>query len=226
MKKQIVKFIVDKNLDIANHLIGLETYKNKIHSGVQQKNERFDKLLKLSKSKQKTAISEDIKKYYTPVKKKFLNSAATDINKEWLKIEKGFLTKLEKIYKKPFPYNSVKGILSSVNRFGYSTDRRWFAVSMFRNKFMAIDIATHELMHFMFHKYYWKTCSDKGLSWKQTWDIKEAFTVLLNLEFSSIRFEEDYGYPEHKKIRMAIEKSWKKNHDFDKALESAIKIIT
>lgn len=225
MKKQIVKFVIDKNLDIANHLIGLETYKNKVHSRAQQTNERFDNLLKLPKSKQKTAISKDIKKYYTPLKNKFLNSVVADINKEWLKIEKDFLTKLEKIHKKSFPYNSVKGVVSSANRFGYNPNQRWFAVSMFRNKFMAIDIATHELMHFMFHKYYWKICSDKELSWKQIWDIKESLTVILNLEFSNIRFEEDYGYPEHKKIRTTIEKSWKKNHNFRKAIESAIKIV-
>ncbi len=67
--------------------------------------------------------------------------------------------------------------------------------------------------------------NQKGLLEKQIWDVKEAFTVLLNSEFSSIRFREDLGYPENKKIREAIEKSWKKNRDFDKALESAIKIV-
>lgn len=223
MKKQIVKFVINKNLDIQNHLIGLKTYKNKVHSSVQHKNEKFDTLLKLSKAKQKISIAKDIAKYYSPIKKKFLNSIVADINREWLKIEKDFLIKLEKIYKKPFPYNSIRGIVSSANRFGYDPDEHWFATSMWRNKFMAMDIATHELMHFMFHKYYWKICSDKGLSFKQIWDIKESFTVLLNLECSSIRFEPDYGYPEHKNIRDAIKKSWKKNPSFERALESAIK---
>lgn len=221
MKKQVVKFVTDKNLDIQNHLIGLGAYKDKIHS--QGKNEKLDALLKLPRMKQKINISKDIAIYYLPAKKKFLNSIVTDINKEWLKIEKNFLIKLEKIHKKPFPYNSVRGIVSSANRCGYSTKNHWFATGMRQNKFVAIDVATHEMMHFMFHKYCWKTCSKKGLSFKQIWDIKEAFTVLLNLECSSMRFEPDLGYPEHKNIRDAIEKSWKKSPDFDKALGSAIK---
>lgn len=225
MKKQLVKFVINKNLDIRNHLIGLETHKNKTHSFTRRKNEKLDALLKLSKSKQKISIAKDVAKYYFPAKRKFLDSIVTDINREWLKIEKDFLTKLEKIHKKPFPYNSMRGVISSADRFGYSTNGHWFAIGMRQNKFIAIDIATHELMHFMFHKYYWKTCSDKGLSEKQIWDIKEAFTVLLNLEFSDIRFEPDYGYPEHKNIREAIEKSWKKNSDFGKTLESAIKAV-
>lgn len=225
MKKQIVKFVIDKNLDIQNHLIGLDTYKNKTHSRAQQKNEKMNILLKLSKSKQKISIAKDIAKYYSLAKKKYLDSITADINREWLKIEKDFLIKLEKIHKKPFPYNSVRGVISSADRFGYSTKGRWFATGMRQNKFVAIDIATHEMMHFMFHKYYWKVCLDKGLSSKQIWAIKEAFTVLLNLECSSMRFELDRGYPEHKNIREAIEKSWKNNHNFEKALEFAIKMI-
>lgn len=222
MKKQIVKFVADKRLDIQNHLIGLRTYKDKIHS--QSKNEKLDALLKLSHAKQKISIAKDIAEYYSPAKKKFLDSIVTDINKEWLKIEKDFLIKLEKIHKKPFPYNSVRGVVSSANRCGYSTEKHWFATGMKQNKFIAIDTATHEMMHFMFHKYYWKICSDKGLSFKQIWDIKEAFTVLLNLECSSMKFEPDLGYPEHKNIREAIEKSWKKSPNFERALESAIKM--
>ena len=73
MKKQIVKFVIDKNLDIQNHLIGLDTYKNKTHSRAQQKNEKMNILLKLSKSKQKISIAKDIAKYYSLAKKKYLD---------------------------------------------------------------------------------------------------------------------------------------------------------
>ena len=94
---------------------------------------------------------------------------------------------------------------------------------MFGNKYQAIDTATHELSHFMFHKYYWGACQNSGLSENRIWDIKEAFTVLLNLEFNEFRFVRDEGYAQHQKLRKIIEKSWIKNRDFDKALLLAIK---
>jgi hypothetical protein len=222
MKKRVVFFVINKDLDIKNHLIGLDSYKNKLHSRTKQKNEFYDKLLKLSSKKRRAAIRKNIGRFYLPEKCKFLNSIAKDVNSEWAKIETVYFKRLEKIHKHPFPFSSVKAVLSSAGRFGYNTDGRWFAASMLQNKFASIDIATHELMHFMFHKYYWKVCEKSGLSWKQIWNIKEAFTVLLNIEFSDIRFQPDNGYPEHKKIRTAIENSWKQNRAFNKALSVAI----
>ena len=82
-------------------------------------------------------------------------------------------------------------------------------------------------MHFMFHKYYDKVCEEKGLSPNQMWDVKEAFSVLLNIEFNQFRFQSDGGknHPIHFKLREMIKKSWEKNHDFDKVLDDAINFI-
>jgi len=223
MEKRVVSFVVDKNLDIKNHLIGLDSYKNKLHSRTKQKNEFYDKLLKLSPKRREAAIRKNIGRFYLPEKRRFLNSIAKDVNSEWAKIETVYFKRLEKIHKHPFLFSSIKAVLSTRGGFGYDTHGGWFATSMMQNKFVSVDIATHELMHFMFHKYYWKVCEKSDLSWKQIWHIKEAFTVLLNLEFPDIRFQPDYGYPEHTKIRAAIEKSWKRYHNFDKALIAAIK---
>jgi len=222
MKKQIVTFVIDKNLDIKNHLIGLDSYKRKLHSKTISKNEYYETLLKLPFKKRKEIIRKNIERFYSPEKNKFTRTLAKDINKEWGKIEARYFYKLEKIHGHPFPYHAVKATLSSANRFGYDVEGKWFAVSMMQNKFISIDIAMHELMHFMFHKYYWKMCERKGLSWKQIWDIKESFTVLLNTGFANLRFQSDNGYPEHKQIRLAITKSWNKYHNFEKALSSAI----
>ncbi len=224
MKKRIVSFVIDKNLDIKNHLIQLDYYKGKFSSRKRRKNDFYDKLLKLSPKKSGVRIRENIGRFYLPNKRKILTSISKDVNSEWIKIETVYFKRLEKIHNHLFPFSHVKAVLSTAGGFGYSTQGRWFATSMTQNKFIAIDIAMHELMHFMFHKYYWDECAKKGLTWKQIWNIKEAFTVLLNLEFSDIRFQTDYGYPEHKNIREAIKKSWKKYHDFDKALDSAIKV--
>lgn len=225
MKKQIVKFVIDKKLDIANHFAGLSSYRRGIARGSQQtKIENYEKLLKLSESQQNEEIENRINRYYKDESK--LNSLADDINNEWVKIEGDFIKKLEDVYKNPFPYKNIKGILSSGVRFGYNIDEGWFATDMIRNKFISIDVATHELMHFMFYKYYANTLEEKGLSKNIIWDIGEALTVLLNLEFDNFRFQLDYEKSSHKNLREVIERSWNKSHDFNTTLEVAIEYVS
>lgn len=224
---QIVIFIVDKDLDIKNHFIALNAYKrNKDRGILQNKEESSENLLKLTSDEEiRTQIEKSIEQYYKQKDK--LLSLADDINKEWIKIEKDVIKKLEIVHKFPFPFTSIKGVLSSANRFGYDSNNGWFATNMRQNKYICIDVATHELMHFMFHKYYDQTCKEKGLSQNQMWDIKESFSVLLNIEFNQFRFQSDNGknFPLHLKLREIIKNSWEKNHDFDKTLEEAIEYI-
>lgn len=219
-KKQIVTFVINKRLDLANHIIALNAYERHVKSGTVSRNQKNDALLKLSLAKRKVTIQKEIGWYYSK-KKMFLESLANDINKTWAKIEKDFIKQIEMVHGRPFTFKHIDGVLSSAGRFGYDSGK-WFATNMFRNKFEAIDTGMHEMMHFMFHKYYEKTCKASGLGEQQIWDIKESFTVLLNLEFDDLRFDEDFGYPQHRKIREIIKKSWLHHHDFEKALEEAI----
>jgi len=219
-------FVIDKKLDVVNHLIGLNAYKrNKERNFQQNKNETYEKYLLLN---DEIKIKAEIEKSIQPIyeKKYQLDSLAEDINNAWVKIEGAFIKKLEEVHKKPFVFEQIKGVLSSSFRFGYKIDQNWFATDMLRNKFAAIDTATHELMHFMFHKYYDQTCKDKGLDKNKMWDIKEAFTVLLNLEFSEFRFQPDFGYAPHKELREVIKKSWLEHEDFAIALEDGISFLS
>lgn len=224
-QSQIVTFVVDKELDKANHLKALNSYKrNKKRGFQQQTNDNLEKLSKIESVEEiQASINRTIEKYYAKEEK--LLSLVNDINAEWAKIENEFFIKLEEIHKFPFPFTSVKGVLSSASRFGYDKQGNWFAMDMFRNKFIAIDIAMHELMHFMFHKYYDQVCEERGLTKDQMWDVKEAFTVLLNLEFDNLRFQQDNGYAPHAKLREVIKASWEKNRDFNKALDEAIAFV-
>ena len=225
VKKQIVRFVVDKNLDIENHLIGLWTYKNQLHSLTPKFSERYEKLLALSPGARKRSIAKELEWRYSPPKKRLSILLAKEMNAAWARMEKNFIRRIEKIHRRPFAFSSVRGVLSSADRFGYDIQHRWFATSMFRNTFAGTDTAMHELMHFMFLTYYLKTCQEQGLSEKQIWDIKESFTTLLNLEFDDLRFNWDSGYPEHKELRGIIKKSWIKTHDFDKTLAKAIAFV-
>lgn len=225
IKKQIVRFVVDKDLDIENHLIGLWVGKNKFHALPPTQSEKYEKLLKLSPAGRKRFIVKELEWRYSPSRKKLSILLAKEMNVAWAKIEKDFIRRIEKIHHRPFVFSSIKGVLSSAERFGYDLKHRWFATSMFRNTFASLDTAMHELMHFMFLTYYLKTCQEAGLSEKQIWDIKESFTTLLNVEFDDLRFNWDMGYPEHKALRLIIRKTWLKTHDFDKTLAKAIAFV-
>lgn len=221
----IVTFVVDKELEIANYLIGLSSYKRNKESGFpQMKNDFVEKLsLLTSYDEIRSEIEKHIEKYYRQKEK--LQSLVIDINNEWQKIEKKFIEKLEKVHERPFPYNSIRGVLSCSHRFGYNIENLWFATDMLRNKFIAIDTATHELMHFMFHKYFDSVCIENGLSKNQMWDVKEAFTILLNSEFSGFRFQADQGYSPHAQLREIIQKVWQENHNFSETLVATINFI-
>ncbi|MDP1706991.1 MAG: hypothetical protein Q8L30_00300 [bacterium] len=222
MKKQIVHFAVDKEIDIKNHFIALQAYdKRRNRNFKQQKNERIEKLLALSPRLQKKEIERQIERFYKQKAK--LQSLAGDINKEWGKIEKRVIRTLEAIHDgHKFPARGVRGVLSSADRFGYNLKDKWFAVSMFGNKYVAIDVALHELMHYMFHAYYENECKKKKLPQDVVWDIKESFTVLINSELNEFRFRPDSGYPPHQELRAFIKKTWKEKKHFGKTLEAVI----
>lgn len=225
MRKQIVRFVVDKDLDIENHLIGLWTYRKKIHSLVPAINERYEKLARLSPAGKKRFIAKELEWRYSPAKVRILTAIAKDMNAAWVKIERRFIRGIEKIYNRPFIFKAVRGVLSSADRFGYNVEKQWFATSMFRNTYAGTDTAMHELMHFMFLTHYLEFCQAAGLSEQQIWDIKESCTTLLNDEFDDVRFNWDTGYPEHKALRKIIKKTWNRSHNFEKVLAVAIKNI-
>lgn len=225
MKSPHVKFVIDQKLDIENHLIGMYSYRDKLHSRTKKKHERYEKLLKLSSKERINFIKKDLSSFYSSKNKSKLEEMKNDIQKYWNKIEKEFFRRIKEVFGKPFPYNSIKGVLSTANMFGYNPKKKWFATDIYANKFLAADTAMHELFHFVFHSYFWKKCEKYKLSWNQIWDIKEATTVLLNSDFSDLRLKSDNGYPEHKKIRDFILKEWKKNKDFKQVLDKTCKFV-
>ncbi len=221
---QIVTFVVDKELDIENHLIALNSYKrNRNRVFTQKENKDLETLSNLSIEEAKIEIQKTVETYYKNAEK--LISLAKGINEEWVKIEKDFIEKLEKIHKFPFTHKAVKGVLSTATRFGYNMNNGWFATDSSRDKFACMDVAMHELMHFMFHKYYDEVCKKSDLTPGEMWDIKESSTVLLNLECGELLSHQEVGYPPHRELRAVIEKSWMQNKDFDKTLADAIEFV-
>jgi hypothetical protein len=86
-------------------------------------------------------------------------------------------------------------------------------VSFFRDLTTALSICGHELLHIQFHNTYWGEI-EKQIGKEKTADLKEALTVLLNIEFKDLWFIEDKGYDIHKELRNFISEEWKKERNF------------
>jgi len=225
MKSPHIKFVIDQKLDIENHLIQVQSYKRKLHSHYKKQNKRYEKLLKLSEKERRNFIKKEISVFYSSKNRSKLKEIKDDSQKHWDKIERKFFLRIKNVFGHPFPYNSIKGVFSTANGFGYNIKNKWFATNINSNKFGVAETAMHELFHFVFNFYFWKECEKYKLDWKQIWNIKEATTVLLNSNFLDLRLKLDNSYPEHKKIRDFISKEWKKNKDFGKVLDKTCKFV-
>lgn len=219
--KNIVIFKIDKKLDFQNHLIGMRVYKKR-HTPEPDLVKYYKKLEKANNKQKFEIFNIQTVRFYNPQRKKFRDLVLKQTQEAWNIVEKDYIKAIERIHGREFPYKKIYGILSTANRFGYNHNgsKKWFACS-YRTPLFSIDIAMHEIMHFVFHKYFHKQWQEKfSLSDNQMWAIKEAMTVILNLECSNLRFELDKGYPAHKKLRLKIKNDWSKYKNFEKVLDN------
>ncbi len=145
----------------------------------------------------------------------------------WKEIEKEYFDRLKRIMKAPFCSKEVNVYLTTAGRCPYNPNLKSpsFFVNFFRGITDVLQTAGHELMHIQFHNSkYWKIC-EKGIGEEKTWELKEALTVLLDLEFRDLWIIEDGGYLAHKQLRTYISKEWKKEKDFDVLIDKSIKWI-
>ncbi|HRY76822.1 MAG TPA: hypothetical protein P5524_01515 [Candidatus Paceibacterota bacterium] len=81
----------------------------------------------------------------------------------------------------------------------------------------------HELMHFLFHIYYWEECQKAGFTQPQIHDLKESLTVLLNPILDKRGLPLDQGYPKHKELRTKLKELWgKKSWKFEDFLKEVL----
>lgn len=146
------------------------------------------------------------------------------INKSWMEINDEFFSRLQKIMKKKIKPTKFEGYLTTVGRCPYDYKDNFFFYPLNNPILNILKTAGHEIMHIHFHQTYWKEV-EKEIGKEKTGDLKEALTVLLNLEFKDLWFVEDQGYPNHDKLRDFISKQWKKEKDFDVLLKKSIKWI-
>ncbi len=188
-----------------------------------------EKLLdKILKKDRKTAESLVYNHLISHSKKKIrqliIKEELKALEKSWRKIEKNFFKRLEKITQKPIFINHFKCYFTSGFMCPYNDKENWFMVSMWNNIPSSITTICHEILHLQFLHYYRKYCR-KFLSEKQTEDLKEALTFLLNTDFDDLILCEDTGYPFHKELRIKLKKIWEREGNFERFLDAAINIV-
>lgn len=227
-----VKFDYDIKKDIGNYL-------NSIYQCKRNKYGRDDLIERISRKIPRNVLKliqesknrdEAAKVVHNYLINDFLDESSTEntkqsLSKEWSKVEDLFFKKMEKFYEKPIYFKKITAYFTSLPICPYNFKENWFMVSFLRSREQQILTVCHELMHFMFIKYYRNYCLQKGLSKEQFEDLKESLTVFLNTEFKGIVKVEDRGYLAHQKIREFLLKERKKTKNFQELLDKGIEFV-
>lgn len=128
--------------------------------------------------------------------------------------------------KKPLCSSQFTAYITTVARcpYNYNKEDPHFFVNLFKSIPHALENSAHEMMHIQFHNTYWQDV-EKQIGKEKTSDLKEALTVLLNIEFKDLLLVKDEGYSIHEELRSFIEKEWGKKPDFDFLIEKCVEYI-
>lgn len=143
------------------------------------------------------------------------------VKKSWKKIEKSYFKRLEKITKHKIYTNRFICYITTTVKCPYFKKENAFMIGILNSVENILKTIAHEIMHLQFH-YYFEDDLRKKISYEKFHDLKEALTVLLNIEFKDLQIGEDKGYLQHKKFREFIISEWEKQKDFEILLDKCI----
>ncbi|MBW6442297.1 hypothetical protein K0A97_00755 [Patescibacteria group bacterium] len=215
-----VKFKFDKRKDIWNHW----DTSNYISPWTKKKANDFTEIDKICKNKGLEECKKDVEKFLKPIHdNKLLYSVIEAFQRSWDNINDEYFRILKKITGKPMPFDMITGYLTTQKRCPYDPKEPSFMVSIFSSIPNALKVCAHELMHIHFHNTDWPRL-EKQVGKEKTSNLKEALTVLLNLEFKGLWILRDEGYDsdDQQKLRDFIEREWKKEKDFDSLLNKCV----
>jgi hypothetical protein len=132
----------------------------------------------------------------------------TRYQNEWDSISEAYTKIAERVFGVSLPHE-VTAYLTINNRCPYSIEDNFFFVTV--PAYSSTKTAMHELWHFYTWYAFGKTLQDGTLDESHYNEIKEALTVLLNIECKELLPEgvEDRGYPQHQALRNKIVTLWK-----------------
>ncbi len=221
----ILNFKFDKEKDLHNIW---ETANSKSDYGHDFRKNLTKNILDICENKDYKKCKKRLQKTMDYMYKSYLIELTVEFfEKGWKKIEKEYFRRLEKITKKKIGFNQVNVYLTTVGRCPYNPHGK--IPHLFVNFFISIPDSLenigHELMHIHIHNTNYWTKIENEIGYNKTHDLKEALTELLNLEFRDLWRVDDWGYPNHTKLREYISKEWKKHKDFERLISDCIKWI-
>lgn len=145
----------------------------------------------------------------------------TLIKKNWKNVEKEYFKRLKKITKNKIYTNNFYAVITTVGRCPYFLKDDAFMIYIHGDLDRINTGIAHELMHLQFH-YYYEDFLREIISKEDFHHIKEALTVLLNIEFGDLITHEDMGYPSHQRLREFISEQWKETKDLNIVIERCI----
>ncbi len=159
------------------------------------------------------------------LEKEFYDTRKVSDFKQWL--EKNVLGNqvegdLISLMQKPLRSESVKIYLTTFHRAPYDPDEPSLFLFDRSPRERCATTIYHEIMHFLFHWYYWEQCEAAGFSNQEIHDLKESLTVLLNPILKKRNLPLDNGYPMHQELRKKWTALYEENPNFPVFLEKAI----
>lgn len=214
----VVKFLFDKEKDLWNH------WHKCIWKSSWTNFQNHPKIKEICEGKKLKECKDKLSDYLSLLQ----NSKIIEVNlksaeEAWKIIEKEFFKRMDNLMKNKFDEN-IFAYLTTVGICPYNPNEPSFMFSLFYSLPKTLQTCGHEIMHLYFHKFYWEKIEEK-IGKEKTADLKEALTILLNLEFKDLWFVEDYGYESHKKLREFIAEKWQEEKDFEKLLEKCINYL-
>lgn len=146
-----------------------------------------------------------------------LEERTREFQKDWDEVSIEFQKRARAIFGVSLPQN-VTAYLTVNTRCPYSIENNYFYVSIQGTS--ARKTVLHELWHF--YTWYGVGPEQEQKVGKQKYnDLKEALTVLLNIECRDLLPEgvEDAGYPQHKELREKILNFWAKEKNMSSLWE-------
>lgn len=181
-------------------------------------------LIELCKEKSFEEIHDKLEEYFRELHQSgFIQIQIKTIEESWEKIEIEFFKRMNHLFKKDYN-KKITAYLTTSGICPYDPVEPSFMFSLSYSLLKCLANCGHEIMHLYFHEFYWEKI-EKEIGAHKTGDLKEALTVLLNLEFKDLWFIEDAGYDSHKELRNFISEAWGKEKNFNNLIDKCIKYL-
>jgi hypothetical protein len=186
--KFIVKYSLEK--DVNNYLNSVWKFSYLKHGRTDIQNKLLNSLPKefqenIAKAKGKqeakniiTAFLDNLPQSYRNTTPLIVLGLEALLNKQ----KKEIIDKLETVYQKSFPFKTITIYLTTLTIQPYSYEDRWFMAYRNNTPDKHLDVAKHELNHFMFYYYFQKDLTNKNIGFEKLEKLKEALAILTNPE--------------------------------------------